>query len=206
MKKIAIIIICLLFNLVGFSQMLNGLDEVSQFNEGIAAVKKGNQWCFINEKGETIIDFRDDLVLTKFTDKTHGTPIYYPVFKNDRCLIATLDGDVYKYGYIDKQGNEIVEPQYLNASNFENGYAIVIKTTMVVVGFNTVLGKNVTTTKIEEFVIDTSGEIVKYLENPRVDDKLGRAPKTPPVFHSKFIAPHIIAVQKKDDKWDIYKF
>ncbi len=205
MKKLVIIIMCLHFNVVGFSQILNDIDEVYPFNEGIAAVKKGNQWCFINKKGETVIDFRNDFVLTKNIDKLNNL-VYYPVFKNDRCLIAKLEGDVYYYGYIDKSGNNIVKPQYLNASNFENGYAIVIKTSKVVVGFNKVLDKNVVSKKIEVFIIDTSGGIVKYLENPRADDTLSRKPKTPPAFHSKVIAPHIVAVQKKDDKWDIYEF
>ena len=28
----------------------------------------------------------------------------------------------------------------------------------------------------------------------------------PPEFHSKFMAPNLVAVKNKRDKWDIYKF
>lgn len=206
MKKLLIIIMCLHFNIVGFSQILNDVDEIYPFQEGIAPVKIGNQWGFINKNGELVIDYRGDFVMTKNMTANLNKPVYYPVFKSERCLIAKLKGAKYYYGYIDKSGNEIVKPQYLNASNFVNGYAIVITESKTVVGFNKVLGKNVISKKIEEFIIDTSGEIVKYLENPRPDDVLDRKPKTPPAFHSKFIAPHMVAVQKRDEKWDIYKF
>ena len=48
--------------------------------------------------------------------------------------------------------------------------------------------------------------MVRYLENPIKYDASKRKSKKPPVFHSKFIAPHLVAVQKKDLKWDVYEF
>ena len=205
MKNLIIIIICLQFQFVSFAQIFNDVDEVTPFQEELAAIKKGNQWGFINKEGTLIIDYRSDFVLTKNTDKM-GKVSSYPVFNNKRCLIKKLIGDIYYFGFIDKTGKVVIKPTYLNATNFKNGFAIVILTSKDVIGYNKVLKKDVVSTKIEEFIINPSGALVKYLENPRNDGSPKTKPKTPPVFYSKFIAPNLIAVKKKDQKWDIYKF
>lgn len=201
MKNFIIILICLQFHFVSFAQIFSDVDEVTPFQGDIAAVKKGNQWGFIDKNGTLVIDFRSDFVITNIPHKK-GVELNYPLFKDGRCLVKKLIGDTYFYGYIDKSGNEIITPKFLNASNFENGYAIIIKKSEDIIGYNEVLKKNIISTNIEEFVIDTSGELVKYLENPR--DFVSS--KKPPAFYSKFIAPNIIAVIKKDQKWDIYTF
>lgn len=205
MKNLLIIVICLQLHFVSFAQIFNDVDEVTPFQGDIAAVKKGNQWGFIDAKGTLIIDFRNDLVLTTVKDDT-GITTSFPMFKNERCLIKKLIDNTYFYGYIDKKGNEVIKPTYLNASNFENGHAIVILTSKDVIGYNKVLKKDIISSKIEEFIINPSGEMVKYLENPRNNDSPKTNPKTPPFFYSKFIAPNIVAVKKKDQKWDIYEF
>ena len=204
MKKLFILIICLGFHSVIFSQILSDFDEVSPVHEGFAAVKKGDQWGFIDKKGRLAVDFRSDFVLTVKGERTAVESLSYPVFTDGRCLIKKLINNINYFGYIDNKGNEIIEPQYLNATNFKNGFAIIVKLYKEVIGFNEVLKKDVIATTLEEYVIDTSGEIVKYLENPRnyVPSKSG----TPPRIHSKFISPSLIAVQKKDSKWDIYKY
>ena len=206
MKKFIIIIICLHLNLIGFAQLLNDIDEISQFSEGLSAVKKENQWCFINENGETIIPYIQDLVLTKVLDKDYNVTGYYPVFKEGRCLIKKVINDIYYYGYIDAKGNEIIDPQYLNATNFKNGYAIVIVPSKDVIGYNEVLKKEIISSNIEEFVIDKTGKKIRYLENPIDYHVSKRKSKNPPVFRSKFVASHRVAVQKKDKKWDLYEF
>jgi len=205
MKNLIIIILCLQFQFVSFAQIFNDVDEVTPFQEELAAIKKGSQWGFIDKEGTLVIDFRNDLVLTNNTDKM-GKVSTYPVFNNERCLIKKLVGDIYYYGFIDKTGQVVIKPNYLNATKFKNGYAIVISASKDVIGYNKVLKKDVISSKIEEFIINPSGELVKYLENPRNNDSPKTKPKTPPVFYSKFIAPNLIAVKKKDQKWDIYEF
>ena len=37
------------------------LDQVTEFHEGLAAVRKGSQWGFIDQAGKLVIEFRDDL-------------------------------------------------------------------------------------------------------------------------------------------------
>lgn len=200
MKNLLILIILLGIQPLGFAQILTDIDEVSQLNENLIAIKKGNQWGFIDEKGLLVVDFRDDFVLNN--DGINS----YPFFRNGRCLIRKLIDNAYLYGFIDTTGKEVIAPQYLNALNFNNGYTIIIKLLKETVGFNEVLKKDIITSKLEEFIIDSNGEIVKYLENPRnyIPSKI--TPKIPPSFHSKFVAPHLVAVMKKDDKWDIYEF
>lgn len=205
MKNLIIIVIFLQFQFVSFAQIFNDVDEVTPFKDELAAIKKGNQWGFVSKEGTLIIDYRNDLVLTKIMDKM-GKVSTYPAFNNERCLIKKLIGDIYYYGFIDKTGKVVIKPNYLNATNFKNGYAIVIVKSKDVIGYNEVLKKDVVSSKIEEFIINTSGEKIKYLENPRSDNSPKTKPKTPPVFYSKFIAPNLIAVKKKDQKWDIYEF
>lgn len=201
MKNFIIILICLQLHFISFAQIFNDIDEATPFQGDIAAVKKGDQWGFIDKNGTLVIDFRSDFVLTDM-QSPKGIISSYPVFKNDRCLIKNLIDKTYFFGFIDKNGNEIIEPIYLNATNFENGYAIVILASKDIIGYNEVLKKNIISSKIEEFIINPLGEIIKYLENPRTNN----SSKKPPVFYSKFIAPNLIAVKKKDQKWDIYKY
>ncbi|NOR28751.1 MAG: WG repeat-containing protein [Lutibacter sp.] len=200
MKKLLIFIICLSIPSIGFSQILTDLEEVSILKDNLLAIKKDNKWGFINKEGALVIDFRDDFVLEK---GKNNTP---PFFNSDRCLIKKSNGNQYLYGYIDTSGKEVMKPQYLNASNFNNGYAIVITLLKDTVGYNEVLEKCITKSTLEEFVIDTYGNKVKYLENPRNCIPSNVTLKKPPSFHSKFIGPHLVAVLKKDNKWDIYEF
>jgi hypothetical protein len=190
-----------------FAQIISDVDEVYLFSEDLAAVKKGNDWGFINKKGELIINFRSDLALNEKADQKEKTSSkWYPVFKNGRCLIRKIINGIPYYGYIDTSGNEIIHPQYLNATNFVNGFAIIIAPSKEVIGYNKVLKKDVISSNIEEFVINTTGEKIRYLENPINYHSSKRKSKTPPAFHSKFIGAHLVAVQKRDMKWDIYEF
>ena len=200
MKKVLILIILFSFQPFGFTQILADLDEVSQINEDLIAIKKGNEWGFINKDGLLVVDFRNDFVLN---NKEFNSS---PIFKDGRCLIKKLINDEYLFGYINTSGKEVIKAQYLNATNFNYGYAIIIKLLKETIGYNEVLKKDITSSKFEEFIIDVNGEIVKYLENPRnyIPSKI--KPDKPPVFYSKFVAPHLVAVKKKDEKWDIYEF
>lgn len=205
MKNFIILLICVHLHVVSFAQIFNDVDEVTELQGTIIAVKKGNQWGFIDNEGAVVIDFRNDFVLSPSTNNS-GVTLLYPLFKDDRCMIKKLIDDTYYFGYVNTKGEEVIKPTYLNATNFKNGYAIVILPSKDKIGYNEVLKKDIVSSKIEEFIINTSGGIVKYLENPRNNTSPKTKPKTPPVLYSKFIAPNVIAVKKKDLKWDIYKF
>ena len=209
MRSTTIFIIFIIFCSQGIAQIIRGVDEVTPYHEDLAAIKKENQWAFINKEGLKVIDFRDDLVSTideHFLDEKGISSVSYPLFKEGRCLIKKIIDRVYYYGYIDNNGKEIIAPQYVNATNFMNGYAIIIKFATIVLGENEALDKRVVSYKLEEYVIDTSGKLIKYLDNARNSIPSNLKNNIPPEFESKFIAPHLIAVKSKDQKWDIYEF
>jgi hypothetical protein len=209
MKNLVFLVSYFIIYFVGYTQVIKDIDKITPFHEDLAAIRKNNQWAFINIDGEKVIGFRNDLVSTTdehFLDKNGITTIAYPLFKDERCLIKkNIDGVNY-YGYIDKSGKEIISAQYLNATNFNNGYAIVIKFAKNIVGNNDVLGKQIVSYKLEEYIIDTSGNLIKYLDNARNSIPSKIKNKIPPSFYSKFIGPHLIAIKTKDQKWNIYEF
>jgi hypothetical protein len=143
-------------------------------------------------------------VLTNKVNALNQT-ISYPIFYDGRCLVRKLMGDTYYYGFINEKGVEIIKPQFLNATNFTNGYAIVVLSSKDSIGFNYVLKKAIVSNIMEEYVIDTSGELVKYLYNPRKNVPANYKNGVP-IIESKFIAPKLVAVKTKNKKWEIHKF
>jgi hypothetical protein len=201
MKKVVILFVVLF--LASFylgAQTIENVDFISPVNDGLAAIKKDNQWTFINTEGSIVLNFRNDLVTTKFNDDE------YPIFINNRCLIVQeIDGISY-FGFIDTNGKSVIEPQYLNASNFIKNEAIVLKLTKEEIGENDVLGKNIVQYKYYEVIIDTNGSIKQYLTpkgfNIVVDKKYL---KNPPKITSKRISDNLYAVLNKNNHWTIIK-
>ena len=202
MKNLLVFIICFSIHLSAFTQILGDFDEVYPIQDKLIAVKKANQWAFIDKDGKKVIDFRDDLVLTEMVNSLNQKELY-PVFKDGRCLIRKLKGENYYYGFINENGEEIIKLQFLNATNFSNGFAIVTMQLQDFLGFNEVLNKPIVSNKIEDYVIDTSGKLVKYLYNPR---SWVSSNKKIPTIESKFIAPNLVAAKTKDKKWEIHEF
>lgn len=80
-------------------------DDADTFSEGLAPVKIGKRWGFIDRSGKTQIPF-----------------IFKEAKKFDEGLApATKDGK--KWGFIDKQGRFIVEPKFTAAESFSEGLA-----------------------------------------------------------------------------------
>ena len=95
-------------NITGFDY--DFMYSSSGFSEGVAKVKPydGDRYYLINEKGEKLFD-RD------FS--------YCGTFLNGLCLVGN---DKSKYGYIDINGNVIIDYKYDSASSFsDDGYAVV---------------------------------------------------------------------------------
>ncbi|QCE43344.1 WG repeat-containing protein [Psychroserpens sp. NJDZ02] len=193
MKKAAILLIAIvLFPIIGHSQNSEGLEFISPFHDGVAAVKKGKQWAFINADGTIVVDFRADLVPTTSGDSA------YPIFNSDRCLIKQVIDGIPYYGYIDKTGVVSVKPQFLNATNFNTNSAIALKLIKVDLGENGLVGKEMYLYKYFETTIDVSGEIKTVLTE---EETIGLIPKnfrTPLAITSKFISEHLIATKSKD--------
>ncbi|MBT8321313.1 MAG: WG repeat-containing protein, partial [Eudoraea sp.] len=117
MRSLTLIVLLSILSFTSHGQELKDIDEVAPFSEGLAAVRVGNQWGFINEQGDLVIDFRDDLVWNKLadTEKQDIEGIRYPVFKDGLCVIKEMleEEEIYVYGYIDKTGAVKIKPEYL---------------------------------------------------------------------------------------------
>ncbi len=73
------------------------------FNNGIAAVKHGNKWCFINRQGQIISAIYDEINEL-----------------SDNCYTVKLNG---KYGALNNFGQVIIEPKFEELGDFKNGFA-----------------------------------------------------------------------------------
>lgn len=89
-------------------------DDVSDFHEGLAAVKKTDQfgkdqWGFINEQGKVVIPFQ-------FTIRPED-------FHDGLVLVKPIDRADFNFAYIDKNGNIVLKNSFAASGNFINGYA-----------------------------------------------------------------------------------
>lgn len=191
-----LILISVLFTTVLFSQNITNVDFISPMNEEMAAVKKGNQWGFINSEGNMAINFRDDLVVSKTADGS------YPIFHNGRCLIAQKKDGINYYGYIDRTGKTVIEPQYLNATNFNDNVAIVLVLRRNELSKNIALNKAVVNYDYFEVAINLNGEVITYLTQEPVHITLSAEKlRKPPVIYSKVISNTLFAVMNAQKKW-----
>jgi hypothetical protein len=116
------------------------------FFEGLAAVKKGKLWGFIDKTGKEVLKpqydhiefFSEGLAAVKkrnlwgFIDKTRKEVIKLQ-YENDNSfgvffsedLAAVKKGNL--WGFIDKTGKEIIKRQYDDAYSFYKGLAVVRK-------------------------------------------------------------------------------
>lgn len=184
----------------GVAQSAENVDFISDMHENRAAIKKGNQWAFINTEGQIVINYRDDLVVS---NNKSGN---YPIFKNGRCIITQKKDGISYFGYIDVSGKTVIEPQYLNASNFQNDMAIVLLLTRTEIAKNTALDKPVVSYDYFEVVIDLTGQVLTYLTLDPIHITLSpEYLRKPPIIHSKFINNKLFAVTNKEKKWSVVK-
>lgn len=188
------------------AQDLKGIDEIAPFSEGLAAVRQGEKWGFINEEGTLVIDFREDVYWNSNadTDKLDISGVRYPIFKEGKCLITkNVEDGVPLYGFMDSKGNTVIEPKFLNVYPFTNGY------TTGVLFDKTLKGENEFKLKIYEFkffdvLLDTSGNIEEYFEK-RSNIQMTKRRYQIPSIGVKRIADGLVAVHIKDQGWEVRK-
>ncbi|SHJ44202.1 WG containing repeat-containing protein [Arenibacter nanhaiticus] len=184
-------------------QMVTEIDEIAPFSEGLSAVRKGNQWGFIDKKGALVIDFRNDLHWTKDAkdDKLNVLGVRYPMFRDGRCMIKKMEDGIPLFGFIDTKGNIVVAAEYLNIYPFENG-----KTTGVLFD-KTLKGENEFKLKIYEFkfhdvLLDSSGEILEFYTK-RDNIQMTKKRYKTPFIGAKIISKDLIAVWVENKGWEI---
>jgi len=201
MKKVIFMFALLvLIPVSSFGQIIEDIDYISSFNDGVSAIKKNNEWAFINKDGDIVVSFRNDLVTTKSLDGD------YPIFKNGRCLIVNEKDGISYFGYIDTYGKTVIEPQFLNAKNFNNNVAIVLELTKKIIGKNVALDKNVVYYRYFEVTIDTDGNVKNYLNQKGVNVVLDKKfLSAPPEFTSKQISDNLVGIKNENGKWTLKK-
>ncbi|WP_163518038.1 WG repeat-containing protein [Gelidibacter japonicus] len=198
MKKLLITLVLIPF--LGIAQTIENIDYISPFNNDVAAIKKGNEWGFIDRDGQLTVDFRNDLVLTKTENAA------YPIFSNGKCLIAHQKNGVLYYGYIDKSGKTVITPQFLNANNFQYGKALALKVEKETIGYNDIFKKDVVSYHYFELVIDEEGKTTDHLTKLAIHvSPKNKDNKNPPAITSKLISENLVAIKGSNKKWRVKK-
>jgi len=199
MKKVSILFICfIIVPIYTMAQSIADVDFISPFHSEVAAIQKDGQWAFMNMEGDLVIDFRTDLVSTTTEDGD------YPMFNNNRCPIVEIKDGISYFGFIDKTGKTVIEPSFLNCSDFSNGISIVLKVDKQVIAKNTALGKDMVNYRYFEVLIDTNGDITYYLNQDGVNVVLDKDfLRAVPSITSKQITENLYAVKNKNNSWNI---
>ncbi len=101
--------------------------KTKYFKNGYAGVHDGNNWLYVDKKGNEIHleniykevkPFYDGLARVSTIDILYQDKLSYHSDYND------IAGN---WGYIDKSGREVIKPQYIYAFNFINDRAVVAK-------------------------------------------------------------------------------
>jgi len=180
------------------AQSIVDVDFISPFYNDIAAINKDGKWAFIDKEGNLIIDFRTDLVTTNTEEGD------YPMFNDDRCPIVEVKSGISYFGFIDKTGNTVIEPRFLNTSDFKDGKAVALEVDKKVIAKNTALGKDMVNYRYFEVLIDTRGKITYYLTQDGINIVLDKDfLRDVPQINSKRIAEDLYAVKNKKTLWNI---
>ncbi|MCE2613004.1 WG repeat-containing protein [Flavobacteriaceae bacterium D16] len=206
MRSLTLIVLLSFLSFTSHGQELKDIDEVAPFSEGLAAVRVGNQWGFINEQGDLVIDFRDDLVWNKLADrdKLDIESIRYPLFKDGLCIIREMleEEEIYVYGFIDKTGATKIKPEYLNVTEFNQGYAVGILMTKNFRGKNN-FQLNIYDYKFSEVIVDQKGDIMRLLAK-RDNIQMSKRRYELPELRAKLLSKTLAAV-KKGENWELMK-
>ena len=149
---------------------------------------------------------RPNFIKPIYLSATKSSDGNYPIFKNGRCLIVNEKDGISYFGYIDMSGKAVIEPQFLNALNFNNNVAKVLELKKEIAGKNIALDKNVVYFKYFEVTIDTTGAVKNYLTRKGHNISLDKSfLREPPQFASKQISKNLVAIQDEKGKWIIKK-
>ena len=194
MKTFLFVLLLLVVPVSLHSQEHSGITSVGELSDGLISVEKDGKWGFIDAHGTMVIDYRDDLVAGENA----------PEFHEGRCLIHLSKDGIPYYGYMDTKGNTVIEPQYLNATAFKDGYAIVLKMEEQVRGTNQYLNKEIIDRNFDEVLIDASGEEIKYLtahKGVMLDAKKYKRPE----IVSKVLSSELVAFLDQSGEWKIIR-
>jgi hypothetical protein len=186
--------------------LMEGLDEVTPYHEGLAAVRIGSQWGFIDQDGNLVIDFRNDLVWKQ--DAGPGDSgvdaIPYPRFRNGRCMFeAKGDDDIPVYGFIDRTGKTVIAPEYLNLTEFKDGYAVGVFVKKTFRGKNK-FQLNIFDYSFMEGVLNPAGEMVWPI-GERQNILMQKRRYEMPGLKARITGNGLLLVESHPGKWELRK-
>ena len=189
------------------AQDLDALDEIAPFSEGLAAVRMGEKWGFIDKDGKLVIDFRDDLVWNIEADPNASDVrgVAYPMFKNGRCMIQAMleEEGIAVYGFINTKGEIVIAPEYLNVTEFNENYAVGILMTKTFRGKNR-FQLNIYQYKFSEVILDTTGDIM-LLVTQRKNILMDARRYEMPWLTAKYLSKSLMAVRTDQNTWELRK-
>ncbi|NEQ21321.1 MAG: WG repeat-containing protein [Microcoleus sp. SIO2G3] len=89
-------------------------DEAHSFSQGLAAVKLGSKWGFIDKTGKLVIPLQFESVGYAYENDSK-------TFFEGLAAVSVAE----KWGYIDKTGKFVIQPQFESARSFSEGLANV---------------------------------------------------------------------------------
>jgi len=93
---------------------LPGAEEIHNYYNGLAAVRKNGKYGFVNKKGDLVINHEFDAV-GKFVENTIAVAQYEEL----------PDSSYLKWYFIDKAGNKAIDKKFTDVHDFSEGYAAV---------------------------------------------------------------------------------
>jgi hypothetical protein len=93
-------------------------DDAYRFSEGLAAVKIGDKWGFIDKTGKLVIPPQFESISESYENEARS-------FKTFSEGVAGVQVGEKKWGYIDKTGKFVIPPKFEFVTNFSEGVARV---------------------------------------------------------------------------------
>ena len=87
-------------------------DDADQFSEGLASVRQGTRWFYINLRGQKVI-----------VGTFSGSKWAVGGGEFSEGLASAPSGENCAWGYIDRKGRQVIAPQFYSAGRFSDGLA-----------------------------------------------------------------------------------
>jgi hypothetical protein len=106
----------IIFALNSYLVIAPKFDEAGYFQKGLAKVKIGDKYGYIDKTGAVVVPFKSEVV----PFKSEVVPFKSEEADSIKLRPAKVGAE---YGYVDKTGNTVIPPQFSGASNFNEGLA-----------------------------------------------------------------------------------
>lgn len=208
MKSGFLVTVLFMIPLFTFSQIIQDLEFIGPENEGYIPVLKNNKWGFINSQGEVAVNFRSDLIHNEKTSSKTDVGVasqQIPCMRDGRIIIKKVIDEIPYYGFIDSSGKTVIEPEFLNVSNFNNGHALALKIEEKFLGRNDLLDITIKSYNYDVVLIDREGEVKQYLAGPFPVGISREKLRVAPSIEARWVSEDLIAVKNPQKKWEIHK-